>query len=80
MRSLASDASSAVNIILGVLGKAEPVEVKIKGELVQEAQCQRHIIWSHYYWKKGTVAYGIEIANSKAPATSTIPGVVSEVR
>jgi hypothetical protein len=47
MRSLASDASSAVNIILGVLGKAEPVEVKIKGELVQEAQCQRPIIWSH---------------------------------
>ena len=34
----------------------------------------------YYYWKKGTVAYGIEIANSKAPATSAIPGVVTEVR
>jgi hypothetical protein len=34
----------------------------------------------YYYWKKGTVAYGIEIANSKAPATSAIPGVVSEAR
>jgi hypothetical protein len=46
-RCLASEGSSAINIILGVLGKAEPVEVKIQGELVQESQCQRPIIWSH---------------------------------
>jgi carboxypeptidase T len=34
----------------------------------------------YYYWKHGTIAYGIEIASSKAPPTSSIPAVVTEVR
>ena len=34
----------------------------------------------YYYWKKGTVAYGIEMTTSKAPPSSRIPGVVTEGR
>lgn len=34
----------------------------------------------YYYWKKGSLSYGIELATSKAPPTTAIPGVVNEAR
>lgn len=34
----------------------------------------------YYYWKTGSLSYGIELTTSKAPRTSTIPSVVTEAR
>jgi carboxypeptidase T len=34
----------------------------------------------YYYWKKGTVAYGIELTTSKAPPSARIPDVIDESR
>jgi hypothetical protein len=34
----------------------------------------------YYFWQKGTIAYGIELATTKVPPTSSIDRVVSEAR
>lgn len=34
----------------------------------------------YYYWKTGSLSYGIELATSKAPPSSSIPSVVNEAR
>lgn len=34
----------------------------------------------YYYWKFNTLAYGIEIASSKAPSVSQIPSILNQVR
>ena len=34
----------------------------------------------YYYWKNKTIAYGIELATSKAPPFSTVPAIVNESR
>lgn len=34
----------------------------------------------YYYWKTGSLSYGVELATSKAPPASSIPSVVNEAR